>query len=181
MLRRATKNDALGIAKVHVDTWKSTYKGIIADEYLAQLTYGKREQMWNEILSQPESFSHVWVVTNGNDEVIGFSSGGKCRDKSLPFDGEIYAIYLMQGSQKRGFGKQLFLESLEQLYRDGFCQMALWVLEDNPTRYFYEAMGGKSIAEKWEEIGGKKLKEIGYGWEDIYATLSHIKKDFRSP
>ena len=38
MLRRANINDAAAIAKVHVDTWKSTYKGIVPDDYLSSLS-----------------------------------------------------------------------------------------------------------------------------------------------
>lgn len=181
MLRRAHKSDAPAIAKVHVDTWKSTYKGIVPDEYLSKLCYDKREQMWKETLSQPERNSHVWVVTDADEKVIGFSSGGKNRDTLLPFDGEVYAIYLQQAEQKKGQGIKLFLESLEQLYRDGFYRMVLWVLEDNPTRQFYEAMGGRPVAEKWEEIGGKRLKEIAYGWDDIFATLKNKVLGFRHP
>lgn len=181
MIRRATKQDASGIAKVHVDTWKTTYKGIVPDDYLSSLSYDKREQMWKEIITQPEGNSHVWVLTDADERVIGFSSGGKNRDASLPFDGEIYAIYLQQEEHKRGQGKKLFLESLEQLYRDGFYQMILWVLEENPTKQFYEVMGGRPVAEKWEEIGGKQLKEIAYGWHDIFATLNKLKAGFRHP
>ncbi|TKJ00794.1 GNAT family N-acetyltransferase, partial [Bacillus cereus] len=33
-IRRAIKDDIQGIAKVHVDSWKTAYKGIFADEIL---------------------------------------------------------------------------------------------------------------------------------------------------
>lgn len=33
-VRIATLNDAAGIAKVHVDSWRTTYKGIIQEEFL---------------------------------------------------------------------------------------------------------------------------------------------------
>src|SRR5215475_2556560 len=39
IVRRAELNDARGIAKVQVDTWRTTYKGIISDEFLAALWY----------------------------------------------------------------------------------------------------------------------------------------------
>jgi len=32
--RKAEVSDALGIAKVHVDTWRSAYKDIISYEFL---------------------------------------------------------------------------------------------------------------------------------------------------
>lgn len=37
--RQATSQDAKRIAKVHVDSWRTTYQGIIPDSYLDGLTY----------------------------------------------------------------------------------------------------------------------------------------------
>jgi hypothetical protein len=45
--------------------------------------------------------------------------------------------------------------------------MLIWVIEENPACRFYEALGGKRIDTRDSEIGGKKLREIAYGWEDI--------------
>jgi len=33
-IRKANSNDALGVAKVQVDSWKTTYKNIVPNEYL---------------------------------------------------------------------------------------------------------------------------------------------------
>ncbi|MBP1084252.1 hypothetical protein ACFFJQ_06655 [Bacillus capparidis] len=44
-IRKATKEDAAEIAKVHVDSWRTTYKNIVSDTYLAQLNYEDREKM----------------------------------------------------------------------------------------------------------------------------------------
>ena len=46
IIREANLDDAKGIAKVHVDSWRTTYKNIIPDEYLNNLSYEKREQLW---------------------------------------------------------------------------------------------------------------------------------------
>lgn len=43
----------------------------------------------------------------------------------------------------------------------------LWALADNPTRGFYEAMGGTVAREKEIEIGGDKLLEVAYVWKRI--------------
>jgi hypothetical protein len=49
-VREAIYTDIPAIARVHVDAWRSTYKGIFSDEYLANLSYEKRERAWYEIL-----------------------------------------------------------------------------------------------------------------------------------
>jgi hypothetical protein len=43
------------------------------------------------------------------------------------------------------------------------------VLAQNPSRQFYEALGGKYLYEKPIEIGGANLIKVAYGWPDIHA------------
>ena len=45
--------------------------------------------------------------------------------------------------------------------------MLVWVLADNPSRHFYEALGGQYVSAKQIEIGGAMLDEVSYGWRDI--------------
>ncbi|MDD5501836.1 MAG: hypothetical protein PHH26_00020 [Candidatus Thermoplasmatota archaeon] len=49
--------------------------------------------------------------------------------------------------------------------------MIVNVLAQNPSRKFYEKMGGKFITTKNIELGGAKLEETVYGWKDLGATL----------
>lgn len=51
-IRKATINDAEGIAKVHVDSWRTTYKGIIPDEFLYNLSYKKELNYGSKILKE---------------------------------------------------------------------------------------------------------------------------------
>ena len=45
-IRKAVIADVKGIAKVHVDSWKTTYRDIISDEFLNKLSYESREKLW---------------------------------------------------------------------------------------------------------------------------------------
>lgn len=47
--REANIGDAPGIAKVHVDSWRSTYKGIIPQSFLDGLSYEQRTKLWEKI------------------------------------------------------------------------------------------------------------------------------------
>ncbi|WP_274651023.1 hypothetical protein [Paenibacillus humicola] len=57
--------------------------------------------------------------------------------------------------------------------------MLIWVLSENPNRYFYEALGGRFIREKEIEIGGTKLKESAYGWK--LNRSGHIEIKAKEP
>ena len=41
-IREAKSEDAAAIAKVHVDSWQTTYQGLLPDNYIAQRSYQKR-------------------------------------------------------------------------------------------------------------------------------------------
>ena len=43
----------------------------------------------------------------------------------------------------------------------------IWVLADNPARFFYERMGGRRVGERDERLWGALLHEIGYGWSSL--------------
>jgi len=47
--------------------------------------------------------------------------------------------------------------------------MLIWVLAKNPSRAFYEALGGQRVYEKQIVIGGETLVEVAYGWRDIHS------------
>ena len=82
-------------------------------------------------------------------------------------DGELYAIYLLKSAQGQRIGRMLFAETLRGLLELGSSSMLVWVLKDNPTRGFYEHLGGVYLREKQIEIGGKELMEIAYGWREL--------------
>ncbi|WP_319418044.1 GNAT family N-acetyltransferase [Virgibacillus necropolis] len=96
-IRKATMPDAEGIAKVHVDCWRTTYATIIPDEHLNKLSYERREELWKNNISNGD----VFVVENEAGDIVGFSSGGKERTGKYPnYTGELYAIYILKEYQK---------------------------------------------------------------------------------
>lgn len=41
----------------------------------------------------------------------------------------------------------------------------VWVLAANPARFFYEAQGGRKVAERTESFAGADLAELAFGWD----------------
>ena len=156
------------MARVHVDTWRTTYSGIMSADYLAGLSYEVRESRWNDTLSANQPATSNFVAETGEGEIIGFASGGPERQGDPTYLGEIYAIYLLQDHQRRSVGRRLAMAVTRQLLRDGFVSMLVWVLEDNhPACRFYESLGGKQVGRQTTTIGRADLVEVSYGWKDI--------------
>ncbi|MFE4523726.1 GNAT family N-acetyltransferase [Cytobacillus firmus] len=167
-IRAAKLSDASGIAKVHVDSWRTTYKDIIPQAFLDNLSYQRREELWTNKIPK----GNVFVAENSEGEIVGFSSGGKERSgKFRNYQGELSSIYILKEFQGQGIGKSLIKPVIKELERAGMYNMLVFVLEENNSRLFYEAIGGKIIDEVEVEIAGKTLNELVYGWDNIKNIL----------
>ena len=173
IVRQARVEDAADIAKVRIDSWRSTYKGIVPDEFLANLSYEANEKRWQTILSDASSTGGIcYVAEEASGQVVGFISGGPERDQDEPdYSGELYAIYILKEYEGQGIGRRLTEALVEKLLEAGMASMLVWVLAENPACRFYEALGGQYVKTAKEEIGGKLLDLIGYGWSDIKTLL----------
>jgi ribosomal protein S18 acetylase RimI-like enzyme len=167
-IREAVPADARAITRVHIDTWRTAYAGIVPAEHLAGLSYERREAVWVQILSRDEPAQSNFVAETGSGEIVGFAGGGPEREGDRVYRAELYAIYLLREHQRRGTGRRLARAVARGLLAAGFDSMLLWVLEDNhPARRFYESLGGEQVGRKTIEIGGSGLVEVSYGWRDI--------------
>ena len=172
-IRAATIKDAGALARVHVDVWRTTYAGVMPDELLKSLRYEDREQRWKENLAKT---TNGYFVAKTVDGIIGFACGGAIRKPLNGFDCELFAIYVLSDQQGRGIGCSVAIELIRWLVENKFKAMMLWVLEENPSRKFYEAIGGKLLPEaKTEEFGGKVLTEVSYGWADLTAAIQELE------
>ena len=107
--------DITGIAKVHVDSWRTTYKGIVPDTFLNSLTYESREQIWKRGIEK----NHVYIAENENNQIVGFATGGKERTgKYEAYKGELYAIYLLESAARKRNWTKAFQVSRERFERD---------------------------------------------------------------
>ena len=167
-IRSATEQDAAAISHVHVESWRTTYQGIVPDRYLAALDETARTASWREWI---ESGVPVFVAVR-EGSVVGFISGGPIRDPIEGYDAELFTIYLLQQAQRRGIGTALFRKLASRLDAMGFKNMIAWVLEDNASSGFYEKSGALRISSKEIEIGGTFLPVVAYGWPSLSAIMS---------
>jgi GNAT superfamily N-acetyltransferase len=167
IIREATLDDALAIARIHVDTWRTTYRGIVPDEYLANLSYQQRAERWYKTLScAPEAGDFTYVAEAEPGNMLGFANGGVERTRDPLYKGELRAIYIQQRHQGQRIGRSLVQAITKKLHLLEINSMMVWVFLDNPACQFYTALGGKLVHEKEFELGGKNLTELAYGWLD---------------
>jgi GNAT superfamily N-acetyltransferase len=159
---------------VHVDSWRTTYTGLVPEEVLANLSYERRARGWADALIATEEV--IFVAEDDSGQIVGFASGGPERSGDKGFDGELYAIYLLEDYQKLGIGSELTLAVAKRLAELGVRSLFVWVLAGNPAKAFYERIGGQWVAEQDIQIGGANLVETGYGWRDIAELIEYLMK-----
>ena len=172
-IRAAMPEDAASIARVHIDSWRSTYAGIVPAEYLAGLSYRNRESHWRDLLTIDRPGTSYFVADAGGGYIVGFANAGPEREGDRTYRGELYAIYILEEYQRLGLGRRLFSSVTRRLLADRFNSMLLWVLEDNrPAVRFYESLGGERVGRKTVIIGGADLVEVSYGWREIAGLVN---------
>ncbi len=103
-VRRAVPDDAAAIARIHVDTWRDTYAGILPDRVLLNMPTTREGGCWSGLVLRGES---VFVVQSPDAGIVGFGGCGPNRLRNLPCDGEVYTLYIAPRNQGHGFGKAL--------------------------------------------------------------------------
>jgi L-amino acid N-acyltransferase YncA len=172
-IREATSADAEGVARVHVDTWRSAYRGIVPDSYLDGLDYRDSAERWARGFSNPDRRGFAFVAEDEDGEIVGFAVGGPQRSDVSGYEGELIAIYVLGNRQGKGAGRALARAVARELLARGMRSMVVWVLTDNhPARRFYESLGGVWLREGEFDLDGLKLMETCYGWEDVSALTN---------
>lgn len=177
VIREAALADAAGIAVVHIDSWRTTYRGMVPQAYLDSLDYDERTVRWNRILSESAATHAVHVAEDRQVGIVGFASGGPERSGDSEYRGELYAIYVQPQYQRKGLGVQLTGAIVDSLVRFDLHSMLVWVLTDNQqARMFYERLGGQYLSTQPIEVGGISLDEVAYGWPDIGVLQRRLKR-----
>jgi ribosomal protein S18 acetylase RimI-like enzyme len=161
-IRAAAPADAEAIARVHVQAWHESYRGLLPDPPHR----GKDHRAAHRAVARRGGGSGAHPARDrGRRRSRRFGSAGRARSAALGAQGEVAAIYLLDRVKRRGLGRALFDTLRDALEAAGFADAGLWVLTENtPARRFYEAIGGRAGATRSEHEAGHVLDEVAYLW-----------------
>ena len=158
-IRRARQADAAALSGVFDAAWREAYSGVIPGVVLERMLARRGPAWWRTAIAR----SRALVVLDVGESVAGYASYGRCRDGSLPAEGEVDEMYLAPEYQGLGFGRRLFNAVRNDLADRGASRVAVWSLAENArARAFYENLGGRMIAETLETWGGTPLAKVAY-------------------
>jgi len=176
-IRKARPSDASAIAAVHVATWRSTYAGVLPDAYLADMSVPRIAAGYQHGLYERRDGEAVFVAVarpesgQGPSRIVGFASGGRSRRGGVA-EGEISTLYVLDDWQEHGLGRRLMRATAAHLLAIGCGSVMLWVLSQNPSRWFYQRLGGKAVAVGTIRVGGRLVEQTGMLWDPIDRLLA---------
>ena len=169
-IRLADTDDAALIGRVHVESWQSTYEGILPEDYLTDLSEVRVAASWGEILAKSGRVGATFVLEDEAEGIVGFADSGPERG-GKPKAGEITSIYLLKAWQRQGYGRRLVAQAARYLAAHEAESLAIWALEANMARGFYETLGGIEAERRQIRFAGTVLAEVCYRWLEIGDLL----------
>src|ERR1044071_560622 len=158
-IRSGRPGDARGIARLDVETWRATYAGILAAPFLVGLSMQRRELGWATVIEREPH--DVRVAVNQDGHILGFGSCGRCRGEP-EFAGEVFTLYVSPDWQNQGIGRRLLLALFARLVELDCNAVIIWVLHDNPSRFFYQRLGGAFVYRRLFPFAGKEIEAVAY-------------------
>ena len=169
LVRPGCVADALAIARIEIETWRTTYAGMLPDKVLLHMSERRQTASWASFLRhRPDD---VCVAENAKGAVIGFGNCGAQRNRAIDYAGEIYTLYVAPDAQGTGGGRGLLLGLFARLVAIDYGSALVWVVRANPARYFYERLGGTQVMHRPIPLGGQQVEAVAYGWRDLATVL----------
>ncbi len=180
-LRKARAADAIAIGAVHVASWRSAYPGILPDKFLANMSVSRQAAHYDAAI---RGGTGVLVATaSGSDvpsgsgpRIVGFTSAGRARGGEIGGqrlgEGEVETLYVLDDWRDRGVGRRLMRAAGAHLAETGCRSAFVWVLRDNPSRWFYQRLGGKAVAEAHIRFAGQPMVQVAFVWDPIEQLLA---------
>jgi GNAT superfamily N-acetyltransferase len=111
-VRAAVASDAKKLARVHVDAWRETYSGVLANEYFLLGAFERRVRFWTGYLAQDPRPGKV-VVGERDGVLVGFANAGEARGQDAEHGFaparplHLFAIYVLAFAHGTGLGQSL--------------------------------------------------------------------------
>ena len=175
-IRRARPSDAEAIARVYIDAWQDTYPALLPSRLLMTMTQDGQTQRWRNAITIAARES-VYVAQDETGDIVAMTSFGRSRDSGFSFDSEIYTLYVDPLRTGMGVGRALLQGAFGALSEQKHESCIIWAHAKNPARFFYEAVGGKLVAERTTNMMGIPVPEVAFGWRNLAVVRTRKTKN----
>lgn len=138
VVRAARVDDVPAMARVIVESWRETYRGLMRDEILDDPDLvATRERFWTAALTDEQYAANRVAVAERDGAVVGVAMSGPPLDPDATWPTHLYVLYVLAAHHGTGAGSAL-LDAVISPHED----VALWVADPNPrAQAFYRKHG----------------------------------------
>lgn len=159
-VRDAVVGDAEGIVRVHVDSWRETYAGLLDERFFSADVFERRVNFWTRYVALYPRPGRL-AVASRESVIVGFANTGL----SIGPDAEhgftlarawtLFSLYLLAEDQGTGSGQAL-LDAVV-----GLDPAQLWVLQGNGrATAFYQRNGFTFDGVEYIDPADRNLVEL---------------------
>ena len=162
IIRPATPEDAIAVARVHVRSWQAAYRTLLPDDYLNQLRPEDRARQYDFTGLDP--MKPYTLVAEEDGAIYGFASTVPSHEPDLVDHGELCALYADPEQWGRGVGVALVSSARAHLFATGFRSACLWILAGNArAERFYQIDGWLSDGvSRTARVWGITVEEVRF-------------------
>lgn len=138
VVRAARLDDVSAMARVIVESWRETYRGLMRDEVLDDPgLVASRERFWTAALTDERYAANRAAVAERDGAIVGVAMSGPPLDADATWSRQLYILYVLAAQHGSGAGAAL-LDAVVSAGED----VALWVADPNPrAQAFYRRHG----------------------------------------
>jgi ribosomal protein S18 acetylase RimI-like enzyme len=164
-IRRARAEDATPIARLHVKTWRETYRHLAPASAMRTLDLAYRHAVWVKMLEQA---TRTVLVGEQAGIIVAIGSSGPATAPELEPHGEINTLYVDAAMAKRGIGRSMMAALAADLQARGFASVAVGVVAANAAAIaFYEKLGGVRSGRYTDPGPHWRSENLIYVWNDL--------------
>jgi GNAT superfamily N-acetyltransferase len=167
-LTAASSQDADSIARLHAQSWRATYRGVLDDEFLDRHVVAERREFWSSRFAAAPSDRRIVLKALGDDRLLGFVC--VLLDEEPQWGARLDNLHVSPESKGTGVGYELFQAAREWIANVApGTAMHLWCVERNDiARRFYDRQGGKIVETANRSFGQQaSVPELRYWWPPL--------------
>ena len=157
VVRPARREDVAQIARVNVQCWQETYRGLKSDTVLDDPGFlVARERFWNTALTDERFHENRVAVADRGGELVGIAMSGPPLDAGAAWARQLYVLYVIAADHGTGAGPALLSAVVNSEE-----SVALWVADPNPrAQAFYRKHGFVADGSTQIEGGVREIRMV---------------------
>jgi len=160
VVRPARLDDVTAMARVVVQSWGETYRGLMPDDVLDDAGFlTHRERFWTAALTEERYRRNRVAVAERGGRVVGVAMSGPPLDADARWSRQLYVLYVLAADHGTGAGARLLDAVVPPT-----ASAALWVADPNPrAAAFYRKHGFVPDGTSTVDHGVREIRMIRAG------------------